>query len=401
MCVKAPANDGSQCDDGLYCTENDACQSGVCVGGTQKFCPSPDSCHVGACDEGKKSCGSAPGNDGASCDDGDPCTYSGTCSAGTCSKGPAVDCSAFNGTCADGVCDPVLGCVAKPKNDGAACDDGLYCTVNDVCKAGACSGAPNTCAPPGNVCMIGTCNEAQKSCVAVPGNNGNACSDGNPCHVSATCSNGNCLGGVPGNQGAACDDGNGCTSGTTCANGTCGNAVSTINQCINGDMCCPAGCANDTDCLWWAPGVQQNVAPAAMTGWTQCFSETYEKDLTPSLGTVMAQCTKPKLLLACRKVGAANWQLAAMGLKADVLFDCGSQSDCTHQANGVGWYYSASWSWGFVNGADAVQRNECDVAAGPLRLCWHTGENTGGYRCGDTTGLNGDPSWERGVFHAN
>jgi hypothetical protein len=52
---------------------------------------------------------------------------------------------------------------------------------------------------------------------------------------------------VPGNNGAACDDGDGCTSGTTCSNGVCGNAGMTINQCINGDGCCPAACANDAD----------------------------------------------------------------------------------------------------------------------------------------------------------
>jgi hypothetical protein len=198
-----------------------------------------------------KACGSAAGNDGASCDDGDPCTYSGTCAAGACSKGPPVDCSAFNGVCADGVCDPVLGCMAKPKNDGAACDDGLYCTVMDVCKAGACGGVPNTCAAPGDVCMIGQCNEAQKTCVAVPGNNGVACSDGNPCHVNATCNAGACSGGVPGNNGLACDDGNPCTTGTKCSNGACGGAAMTINQCTNGDLCCPAMCtiANDSDCV--------------------------------------------------------------------------------------------------------------------------------------------------------
>jgi hypothetical protein len=251
MCEQVAANDGSACDDGLYCTDNDACQSGTCVGGTQKFCPSPDSCHVGSCDEATKACGSAPGNDGASCDDGDPCTYSGTCSQGTCSKGASVDCSAFNGTCSDGVCDPVLGCIAKPKNDGAPCDDGLYCTVQDACKAGACTGVPNTCSDPVNAaCMIASCNEAQKSCVAVPGNDGKACDDGNPCTVSETCSSGNCLGGVPGNNGSTCDDKDACTSGTMCSNGVCGNPQSQVVQCINGDQCCPAGCGlNDNDCV--------------------------------------------------------------------------------------------------------------------------------------------------------
>ena len=55
-CTKSPANDGSGCDDGMFCTDNDACMAGVCVGGTPKFCPSPDSCHLGLCDEAIKGC---------------------------------------------------------------------------------------------------------------------------------------------------------------------------------------------------------------------------------------------------------------------------------------------------------------------------------------------------------
>src|SRR5690349_8816503 len=48
-CVKAPANELSPCDDGQFCTENDACKNGVCVGGTAKYCPTSNTCHVGTC----------------------------------------------------------------------------------------------------------------------------------------------------------------------------------------------------------------------------------------------------------------------------------------------------------------------------------------------------------------
>ncbi len=254
MCEKAAANDGSPCDDGQYCTENDACQGGACVGGSQKFCPSPDGCHVGACDEAKKACGSAAGNDGAACDDGDPCTYSGKCSGGSCSKGPSVDCSAFDGECSVGVCDPVLGCTAQAKNDnspcndmqgspcttgvcmnavctsvptneGGACDDGLFCNVEEKCAAGVCTGGkPNPCAPPGG-CFIASCDEANDACSAAPGNDGSACDDFNTCTANTTCLNGACIGGVSANEGAMCDDGSACTSGTTCTAGVCGGGM--------------------------------------------------------------------------------------------------------------------------------------------------------------------------------
>lgn len=247
-CVKSPANENGSCDDKQFCTTNDACKSGVCVGGTPKQCDAPDLCHIGVCDEASGKCSSMPGNDGGQCDDGDPCTLQGTCSAGTCMKGPPVDCSVFNGTCAVGTCDPQVGCVAKPQNDGTPCDDGLFCTVNDVCANGKCTGAPNVCAPPGNPCLVGACSEAQKTCTTAPAANGTPCASNSTCVTGSTCTNGVCGGGVPANQGGVCDDSKACTTNDKCSNGVC--AGTAIVACANNDGCCPAGCSsvNDNDC---------------------------------------------------------------------------------------------------------------------------------------------------------
>lgn len=405
-CQKSPANDYAACDDGLFCTENDTCLNGACVAGTLKFCASLDECHLGICDEDLKTCKNIPGNDGAQCDDKDECTYIGQCSTGVCSKGQQIDCSAYNSQCAVGVCDPLVGCKAMPTNDGTACNDNQYCTINDACSNGTCLGQPNTCTAPGDVCMIGTCDEGLDKCIAVPGNNGANCNDGNDCTAGETCSNGLCVGGMPANNGMACDDKNGCTSGTSCANGNCTNPMSEIVQCVGGDMCCPAGCGgNDNDCLYWASGVQQNVPQNMLTGWSQCYSGTYID--FADLNTVLNQCDKSKLLLACRPVGNASYTLLAMAPRVDVLFNCGQQQDCTQQSNGVGWYYSTDWSWGFAPGGLSVNRFSCDYNDGSqqspeLRMCWHTGGNgiSSGYRCGSND-LNGGSTWERVIFEAD
>ncbi len=246
-CEKVPSSDGALCDDGKQCSTGDQCVAGECTG-TLKPCPSGGPCTVGMCDLDTDACIEVPGNDGASCVDDDPCTLTGICSNGTCGPGQPVDCSFLNGTCSVGMCDPGLGCVAMPLNDGAACDDGFYCTINDVCTAGVCGGVPNTCAAPGDVCLIGTCNENTDSCVAVPGNNGGACNDNSTCTAGETCNAGVCGGGAPANQGGACDDKNACTSGDSCANGACVGAP--VVACQNGDGCCPPGCdlASDDDC---------------------------------------------------------------------------------------------------------------------------------------------------------
>jgi hypothetical protein len=398
-CEKTPANDFAACDDGKECTTNDSCESGVCSG-SPKFCPASDACHVGSCDVATDTCVEVAGNDGASCTDDDPCTLSGSCSGGACVPGAMTDCSFLDGPCSIGSCDPDIGCLATPKNDGASCDDGLYCTVLDQCESGICAGQPNNCAAPGDVCMVGVCNEATKTCVAAPGNDGAACDDGNDCTVNEACSSGVCAGGVPGNNGLACDDGDGCTSATTCSNGTCGSPGATITQCIDGDMCCPPGCANDDDCLFWQGGVLDNVAASSLTGWTLCYSDTYNVNLQGALAGLLQQCNRSKLLLACGLQNSQTYTLVAMGERGDVTFDTG-QASVTHVANGVGWYFNANWSWGFTNGGDQVQLNECDVLGGAHRLCWHTVNGAGGYRCGDAAGLNNDSTWKRAVYHAD
>src|SRR5262249_15583784 len=90
-CAAIAKNEFGARDDGKYCTENDTCVQGACVGGTDVFCASSDSCHVGICDEASKGCKDVVGNDGAQCDDKDPCTVTGVCNQGVCSKGKPVD----------------------------------------------------------------------------------------------------------------------------------------------------------------------------------------------------------------------------------------------------------------------------------------------------------------------
>jgi hypothetical protein len=99
-----------------------------------------------------------------------------------------------------GACDAQLGCVAQPLGDGTPCSDSLFCTVNDTCTSGACGGEPNICAAPGDVCLMGTCNELTDSCTATPGPDGVACNDSNLCTAGETCNGGACNSGAPANQ---------------------------------------------------------------------------------------------------------------------------------------------------------------------------------------------------------
>jgi hypothetical protein len=80
------ADDGTECNDGLYCTDPDVCTQGVC-GGTQRDCSEVfDDCYYGQCDEASSSCVEGdPRPPTEDCDDYDPCTDNGKCNgAGIC-----------------------------------------------------------------------------------------------------------------------------------------------------------------------------------------------------------------------------------------------------------------------------------------------------------------------------
>ena len=100
----------------------------------------------------------APGSpDGALCDDGDECTVDDTCSGGTCVGGRPRDCSSVVGECLTGRCVTGMGCVPEPSPDGAPCNDGLSCSTGESCTAGVCRGGDRSTCCPGPDCTEYDC----------------------------------------------------------------------------------------------------------------------------------------------------------------------------------------------------------------------------------------------------
>jgi hypothetical protein len=151
-------------------------------------------------------------------------------------------------------------------------------------------------------------------------------------------------------------------------------------------------------------GPQMNVPVTTVTngGWTECLRESYSVNGTP-LATLQAQCSRANIMVACRTNGNANLQLLAQAPRADVFFNTGDMNNTLRVANGTGWYYSNSWSLGFVVAGETVNRNSCDTnnTNANTRLCIHTGGNNlnPGWRCGVDTGIGA--SHERIFYHAN
>jgi hypothetical protein len=146
LCSNPPKTDGSPCTDANACTQTDACLAGVCNGSNPVVCSASDQCHdAGTCDTGSGVCSDPPKADGSPCTDANACTQTDSCQTGTCTGSNPVVCTASD-QCHDiGLCDTGSGiCSNPPKSDGATCEDGNPCTLPDTCQAGACQAGPPT-----------------------------------------------------------------------------------------------------------------------------------------------------------------------------------------------------------------------------------------------------------------
>lgn len=227
QCVVVPEAAGTACDDGLFCTVDDACDGmGTCVGGPQNDCGmAPPACNEVTCDEQSKSCSSSTLPDGTSCTATDLCLSGATCVAGACTGGTTKDCffepvpnECFVSECnpSNGMCEPV------PGNEGSSCvDQNDLCSVQNTCSNGVCGGGiPKDCSAMSQGCQLGVCNTMDGQCTTMALMNGDMCDDLDSCTTGEMCSNGMCSGGTP------------------------------VTACVNGDSCCPSTCTavNDTDC---------------------------------------------------------------------------------------------------------------------------------------------------------
>ncbi len=219
VCACKPGYGGARCD-----AVTDPCA-------IPGHCSDGDPCTADTCDK-TKGCVYQPGNDNASCDDGQACTITGRCKQGKCPPGPTKDCGDSN-PCTTDSCDPDKGCVYAART--GACDDGSVCTQKTACKSGVCTGGTTTTCDDGLSCNVDYC-DSIKGCQHV----GNLCNDGDPCTVD-TCAKakGGCHHTV-GNDGASCDDGDKCSESDVCKAGTCKGTPKTCKYKHN----CRTGACN-------------------------------------------------------------------------------------------------------------------------------------------------------------
>jgi hypothetical protein len=246
-CTDPAAEDGAPCDDGMLCTVGEKCDSGKCKGGAPRACDQvADDCNAGTCDE-VKGCVPLPLADKTPCDDGLFCTSGDTCTAGVCG-GVARDCTLGAPACkVPASCDErSQRCVYQNAPTTTPCDDGKFCTSNDMCNSiGTCVGTLLDCTAKTDQCNTGTCDEITKGCIAQPRTSSTICNDQNVCTTTDRCNGlGACVGLGFASTLTTCNDLNLCTDTDKCDGaGKCGGTpvldrvCDDANATTTGDKC--------------------------------------------------------------------------------------------------------------------------------------------------------------------
>jgi hypothetical protein len=178
------------------------------------------------------------------------------------------------------ICDPARSATDWSSNEGAECDDGLFCTTEDRCAASACSGAARVCEDgvacngisecdePTDSCSFGSvscpegslCDAASDACVSTCGGCtifdvclvDGAEEAGNPCNVCDVARSTTafsvavgklCGGGATECSGAdTCDNSGVCQPNHAAAGANCGDSA--FRECDDADSCDGAGRCN-------------------------------------------------------------------------------------------------------------------------------------------------------------
>lgn len=266
-CVVVAAPTGTACDDGAFCTTEDACEAGVCVGGPPNDCGIDHSpCEAVICSETSQTCNVAPVNDGTACTPTDLCKINGVCEVGECigetkkcTLSPLQECNTVT-------CDSSTGqCVGTPdpfKDNNPCVLTGDICNVDKACQAGECvGGIPKDCSALDVVCEIGACDPVTGICIPTMAPEGASCGEGlGPCEVGECDAGGECKASAAPN-GLSCNDHDTCSSADQCLLGECagGTAVAGCSHYLKeGFEVCPNGWTLAGD---WQCGTPEIVGP--------------------------------------------------------------------------------------------------------------------------------------------
>ena len=243
---------GRACNDGDMCTENDVCDASAACAGTAKDCGGVSTdCKTGTCDNANGNCVAQPKPVGTDCTtDALTCTTQACDAAGTCQTRTANGTCLIAGTCVNNAtpdptnscrgCDSTVSQTDWTPRNGATCDDGVACTVGDVCANSTCAGTLEGCFI-NNTCVANKAPQSAGSCFV--------CDPSNPTTYTQ----------LPANSACPVEDSLTCTTQSCNAGGTCDTAI-LLTHCVINNTCVVAGTQNPQNvCQTCNPTVSQTA----------------------------------------------------------------------------------------------------------------------------------------------
>jgi hypothetical protein len=130
-------SNSAPCNDGNGCTLVDVCSGGACVGSSPNPCEDGNPCTDTTCVPSTGVC--SRGDVVGPCGVNDMCQSS-SCLRGSCFNVAFVCPGGTSSDCTDTTCDPALGCMDTPVNEGGACCD--FLPEYGRCNSGTCQPNP-------------------------------------------------------------------------------------------------------------------------------------------------------------------------------------------------------------------------------------------------------------------
>lgn len=229
-CAVVNLPDNRPCVDDNSCTFDEYCSQGECVG-TEIPCNDGNLCTEDFCDQYG---GCFHSYNTAPCEDGDPCSVEDHCLNGSCTPGTDRECDDGK-PCTLDLCSPTIGCYTTPITEpDIPCTTTDPCIIGATCQNGLCVGERRDCED-GDPCTDNYCDSNDGLCKKR--NNSAPCEDGNFCTVNDYCKTGVCTGG----SARDCSDTDPCTA-DFCVSGT-----GCVNDQITGCQHCPSGLDSECD----------------------------------------------------------------------------------------------------------------------------------------------------------
>lgn len=308
LCVVVNEEDGTPCDDGLFCTINDRCSGGACTVSDPNICAGIeyDQCQYIICDEGTDNCLVGNVNDGTSCYTGTPygpCSVAqDVCVGGTCTRQyqDGLLCRPADNSGCDLADHCVVGNDFCPnddkKADGTTCPSTNPC-IDNTCFGGVCLFDHNVdCSYLTNITHYGVCDPLLGGCSVLPFPDGTPCVSGTTlgqCAAFEAVINGQCVMFFKPSS-TSCDDGSLCTTGDHCT----GNADLCVGgasvDCSSFNTDCSQGLCNATDgSCYLAPlhdGIMCNADNDPCTVNDTCVSGTCVAGLPKDCSMYVTPC---------------------------------------------------------------------------------------------------------------